>query len=142
MQEKFKKKWKKPGLIILVRERPEGMINRHPFPGPGLLVRLVGCFKREYLDVLKHANKIVEENLKDQGFSQYFAAVSCQQKNHRQSGNIRCIDGNAQPLCHPDAGGPNRGNDAPVFCPAYFLFHVQTVKMGISLCINHNDGTL
>ena len=23
MQEKFKKKWKKPGLIILVRERPE-----------------------------------------------------------------------------------------------------------------------
>ncbi len=61
--------------IALYLGIPETIVYRQPFPGPGLLVRLVGCFRREYLDVLKHANKIVEENLKDQGFSQYFAAV-------------------------------------------------------------------
>lgn len=47
--------------------------QRQPFPGPGLLVRIVGEVNEEKLDLEKKATKIVEENI--QG-SQYFAAIT------------------------------------------------------------------
>jgi GMP synthase (glutamine-hydrolysing) len=46
--------------------------KRQPFPGPGLLVRIIGEINQEKIDLEKKATKIVEENL--QG-SQYFAAI-------------------------------------------------------------------
>jgi len=46
--------------------------KRQPFPGPGLLVRIIGEINNKKLDLEKKATKIVEENL--QG-SQYFAAI-------------------------------------------------------------------
>jgi GMP synthase (glutamine-hydrolysing) len=42
---------------------PESMINRHPFPGPGLAVRIIGAINEEKLAICKHASKIVEEEL-------------------------------------------------------------------------------
>jgi len=37
---------------------PESMIYRHPFPGPGLGVRILGEVKKEYADILRLADDI------------------------------------------------------------------------------------
>ncbi|HIG08102.1 MAG TPA: glutamine-hydrolyzing GMP synthase [Methylococcaceae bacterium] len=42
---------------------PETMINRHPFPGPGLGVRILGAVKKEYADLLRYADAIFIEEL-------------------------------------------------------------------------------
>ena len=42
---------------------PEVMINRHPFPGPGLGVRILGEVKKEYADILRLADRIFLEEL-------------------------------------------------------------------------------
>ncbi|MEM4251694.1 MAG: ATP-binding protein, partial [Candidatus Bathyarchaeia archaeon] len=49
--------------------------ERQPFPGPGLSVRCVGAVSDAKLSQLKTATKIVEENLKNSGAQQYFAAI-------------------------------------------------------------------
>jgi GMP synthase (glutamine-hydrolysing) len=46
--------------------------ERQPFPGPGLLVRIIGDINQEKIDIEKKATKIVEENIVG---SQYFAAI-------------------------------------------------------------------
>jgi len=42
---------------------PHGMIYRHPFPGPGLGVRILGEVKKEYADILRKADAIYLEEL-------------------------------------------------------------------------------
>lgn len=42
---------------------PAEMINRHPFPGPGLGVRILGEVKKEYADILRLADHIFIEEL-------------------------------------------------------------------------------
>ncbi|MEM4789328.1 MAG: GMP synthase [Ignisphaera sp.] len=54
---------------------PNWITNRQPFPGPGLLVRTVGKLYREKLELVRRLTDIVEEMLKDKGFSQYFPAI-------------------------------------------------------------------
>ncbi|GAB4322593.1 MAG: glutamine-hydrolyzing GMP synthase [Candidatus Zixiibacteriota bacterium] len=46
---------------------PEGLIGRHPFPGPGLAVRILGPVTREDLELLRKADRIFIEELKSQG---------------------------------------------------------------------------
>ncbi|VFP81799.1 glutamine-hydrolyzing GMP synthase [Candidatus Erwinia haradaeae] len=70
----FKDEIKKIGLELGL---PKSMIARHPFPGPGLAVRILGHVKKEYCDLLRYADSIfIEElhhaNLYDQ-ISQAFA---------------------------------------------------------------------
>jgi GMP synthase (glutamine-hydrolysing) len=43
---------------------PHAMVYRHPFPGPGLGVRVLGEFKREYADLLRRADAIFIEELR------------------------------------------------------------------------------
>jgi GMP synthase (glutamine-hydrolysing) len=40
------------------------MINRHPFPGPGLAVRIIGEVTNEAIKILQHADHIFIEELK------------------------------------------------------------------------------
>ena len=42
---------------------PHGMVYRHPFPGPGLGVRILGEVKKEYADLLRQADAIFLEEL-------------------------------------------------------------------------------
>ena len=42
---------------------PEAMVWRHPFPGPGLAIRIIGAVDRERLDVLRRADLIAREEL-------------------------------------------------------------------------------
>jgi GMP synthase (glutamine-hydrolysing) len=42
---------------------PRPMIQRHPFPGPGLGVRILGEVKKEYADILRQADAIFLEEL-------------------------------------------------------------------------------
>ena len=56
---------------------PPELIGRHPFPGPGLGVRILGHVKKEYADLLRRADDIFIEELRSQGLydsvSQAFA---------------------------------------------------------------------
>src|SRR4030081_1851353 len=42
---------------------PHAMVYRHPFPGPGLGVRILGEVKREFADLLRRADAIFIEEL-------------------------------------------------------------------------------
>ncbi|PIR26441.1 MAG: glutamine-hydrolyzing GMP synthase [Deltaproteobacteria bacterium CG_4_10_14_0_2_um_filter_43_8] len=47
---------------------PAEMIHRHPFPGPGLLIRVLGEVTKEKLDILREADAIFMEELKNSGW--------------------------------------------------------------------------
>src|SRR3569833_3450189 len=44
------------------------MVYRHPFPGPGLGVRILGEVKKEYADLLRRADAIFIDELHKQGW--------------------------------------------------------------------------
>jgi GMP synthase (glutamine-hydrolysing) len=46
---------------------PDKILKRHPFPGPGLAIRLLGTMTREKLEILKDADQIFIEGLKKHG---------------------------------------------------------------------------
>ena len=58
----FKDEVRKIGLHLGL---PESLIMRHPFPGPGLGVRILGEIKKEYADVLREADAIFIEELRN-----------------------------------------------------------------------------
>lgn len=46
---------------------PEHLITRHPFPGPGLAVRILGDITREKIHILQEADAIYIQNLREAG---------------------------------------------------------------------------
>jgi len=74
LRELFKDEVRRIGVELGL---PREMVFRHPFPGPGLGVRVLGEVKEEYLDLLARADHIfIEELLKQDlydGVSQAFA---------------------------------------------------------------------
>jgi len=60
----FKDEVRRVGQSIGV---PDSILKRHPFPGPGLAIRLLGKITREKLAVLKDADDIFIEELKNHG---------------------------------------------------------------------------
>ncbi len=46
---------------------PDNILKRHPFPGPGLAIRLLGKITREKLEILKEADNIFIEGLRKHG---------------------------------------------------------------------------
>ena len=60
LRELFKDEVRKIGLELGL---PYDMVYRHPFPGPGLGVRILGEVKKEYADLLRRADNIFIEEL-------------------------------------------------------------------------------
>ena len=60
LRELFKDEVRKLGLELGL---PYDMVYRHPFPGPGLGVRILGAVKKEYADLLRLADHIFIEEL-------------------------------------------------------------------------------
>ena len=60
----FKDEVRKVGYALGL---PDFILKRHPFPGPGLAIRLLGKMTREKLDILKEADDIFIEGLKKHG---------------------------------------------------------------------------
>ena len=46
---------------------PEDMVWRHPFPGPGLSIRIVGEVTRERLEILREADHVLQEEIRAAG---------------------------------------------------------------------------
>ncbi len=74
LRELFKDEVRRIGLELGL---PADMIGRHPFPGPGLGVRILGEVHKEYADMLRQADAIYIEELRASGWydrtSQAFA---------------------------------------------------------------------
>ncbi|MCM2971949.1 glutamine-hydrolyzing GMP synthase [Larsenimonas suaedae] len=60
LRELFKDEVRKLGLELGL---PYDMVYRHPFPGPGLGVRILGEVKKEYADILREADAIFIQEL-------------------------------------------------------------------------------
>lgn len=60
----FKDEVRKVGRELKI---PEEFIERHPFPGPGLAVRILGAVDKEKLDILKEADHIYITAIKNAG---------------------------------------------------------------------------
>ncbi len=61
LRELFKDEVRKIGVELGL---PYDMVYRHPFPGPGLGVRILGEVKKEYADMLRRADAIFIEELR------------------------------------------------------------------------------
>ncbi len=64
LRELFKDEVREVGRRL---ELPERAIRRHPFPGPGLAVRILGEVTDERLEVLRRADAIVREEIESSG---------------------------------------------------------------------------
>jgi GMP synthase (glutamine-hydrolysing) len=62
LRELFKDEVRKLGVALGL---PHGMVYRHPFPGPGLGVRILGEVKKEFADLLRRADAIFIEELRN-----------------------------------------------------------------------------
>ena len=62
LRELFKDEVRTLGIALGL---PKEMVDRHPFPGPGLGVRILGEVKPEFADLLRHADSIFIEELRN-----------------------------------------------------------------------------
>ncbi len=62
LRELFKDEVRELGVALGL---PHHMVYRHPFPGPGLGVRILGEVKKEYADLLRKADAIFIEELRN-----------------------------------------------------------------------------
>ncbi len=60
----FKDEVRKIGKILGM---PDELITRHPFPGPGFAIRIIGEVTEESLSLVKMADLIIEEEIKNAG---------------------------------------------------------------------------
>ncbi|MCB0403715.1 MAG: glutamine-hydrolyzing GMP synthase [Bdellovibrionales bacterium] len=73
-RELFKDEVRQLGRTLGV---PDWILGRHPFPGPGLAVRVLGEVSRSRLDLLRKADAIFVEELKSQGlYDQIWQALA------------------------------------------------------------------
>ncbi|AGX88637.1 glutamine-hydrolyzing GMP synthase [Candidatus Symbiobacter mobilis] len=61
LRDLFKDEVRELGLALGL---PPAMVYRHPFPGPGLAVRILGEVRRDYADLLRRADAIFIEELR------------------------------------------------------------------------------
>ena len=101
LRDLFKDEVRRLGLELGL---PEELIWRHPFPGPGLAVRCLGPISRPRLEILREADQIVVEEIKEAGLyektAQAFAVllpvqsvgVMGDDRTYEDAIAIRCVD--------------------------------------------------
>ena len=101
LRDLFKDEVRRLGLELGLSE---DIVWRHPFPGPGLAVRCLGEIKKEKLDVLREADAILIEEIKNADLyrktAQAFAVLLPVQsvgvmgdaRTYEQAIAIRCVD--------------------------------------------------
>lgn len=76
LRELFKDEVRALGRIMGI---PEHLVGRHPFPGPGLAIRILGPVTREQVKILQQADQIYIDEIRKGGFynqiSQAFAVL-------------------------------------------------------------------
>jgi GMP synthase (glutamine-hydrolysing) len=65
LRELFKDEVRELGLALGL---PREMVFRHPFPGPGLGVRILGSIEKTYIDLLQQADAIFIDELRKEGW--------------------------------------------------------------------------
>ncbi|WP_297679840.1 glutamine-hydrolyzing GMP synthase [Helicobacter sp.] len=65
---------------------PESMLMRHPFPGPGLAIRIMGEVNKRDLDLLREADSIFIDELRKQGYYDKVWQAFCVLLNVRSVG--------------------------------------------------------
>lgn len=74
LRKLFKDEVRKVGRSIGL---PEEIVNRHPFPGPGLAIRILGEVTEEKLDILRDADYIVRQEINRRGiYSDFWQAFA------------------------------------------------------------------
>lgn len=77
LRDLFKDEVRKTGLELGI---PENLVYRQPFPGPGLAIRVIGEITDDKLTILKDADAIFREEIKnarlDKEINQYFAVLT------------------------------------------------------------------
>ncbi len=77
LRDLFKDEVRKVGRELGI---PDYLVDRQPFPGPGLAIRVIGDITKEKLDILRDADYIFREELERDGINkeanQYFAVLT------------------------------------------------------------------
>lgn len=74
LKDLFKDEVRRLGLELGL---PENLVYRHPFPGPGLAVRCLGSVTAERLEVLRKADAILLDELKQSGWYRKTSQAFC-----------------------------------------------------------------
>ncbi len=92
LRDLFKDEVRRVGLELGL---PDYLVNRQPFPGPGLAVRVIGDITKQKLDILRPADAIFREELEKAGVAksigQYFAVLT-NMKSVGVMGDFRTYD--------------------------------------------------
>ncbi|MFW9777984.1 MAG: glutamine-hydrolyzing GMP synthase [Candidatus Heimdallarchaeota archaeon] len=64
LKDLYKDEVRRIGKLLKI---PDGLIRRHPFPGPGLAVRVVGEITKDRLQIVRESDQILVEELKKAG---------------------------------------------------------------------------
>ena len=74
LRDLFKDEVRKVGEFLGL---PENLVWRHPFPGPGLAVRIIGDITKEKLNILKEADYILIEEIVAAGLYRQISQALC-----------------------------------------------------------------
>ncbi len=74
LRDLYKDEVRKIGLQLGI---PKELIIRHPFPGPGLAVRIIGAIDKERLEILREADTILLSEIKEAGIYESLWQAFC-----------------------------------------------------------------